>query len=64
MFCDPAQKVALDATRLKLGFNSIDHNQKRKLDDFLSVESEDEEIECDDFSSSESEDDELGMECV
>jgi len=40
---DPAQKAALEATRLKLGFNCIDINHKRKLDDFLSAESEDQE---------------------
>jgi len=39
--CDPAQKAALDAARMKLGFNCIDINRKRKLDDFLSTESED-----------------------
>ena len=39
--CDPAQKAALDTVRLKLGFNCIDINRKRKLDDFLSTESED-----------------------
>ena len=38
---DPAQKAALEATRLKIGLNCIDGNQKRKLDDFLSAESED-----------------------
>ena len=31
-----------DATRLKLGFNCIDHSHKRKLDEFLSAVSEDE----------------------
>jgi hypothetical protein len=39
--CNPAQKTALDAARIKLGFNCIDINRKRKLDDFLSTESED-----------------------
>ena len=60
---DPAQKVALDATRLKLGFNSIDHNHKRKLDDFL-AENEDEESGCEDEGSkcTESEDDEESSE--
>ena len=60
---DPAQKVALDATRLKLGFNSIDHNHKRKLVDFL-AENEDEESGCEDEGSkcTESEDDEESSE--
>jgi hypothetical protein len=39
--CKPAQKAALEATRLKLGLNCMDGNHKRKLDDFLSAESED-----------------------
>jgi hypothetical protein len=39
--CNPAQKAALDAARIKLGFNCIDINRKRKLDDLLSADSED-----------------------
>ena len=39
--CNPAQKAALEAARMKLGFNCIDINRKRKLDDFLIAESED-----------------------
>jgi hypothetical protein len=73
---DPAQKAALDATRLKLGFNFIDHSHKRKLDELLrteneeqrSSESEDEESssesEDEEIYSSESEDDEMGMGCA
>ena len=63
----------MDEARLRLGFNSIDHSHKRKLDAFLSTESEDEESECaeseveesecaeseDEKSSAESEDDEM-----
>jgi hypothetical protein len=46
--CNPAQKAALEATRLKLGFNCTDTNHKRKLDDFLSAESDGEESESED----------------
>jgi len=65
----PGQKVALDATRLKLGFNSIEHNHKRKLDDFLSESDEESEernsIESEDEESSDgSEDDETVMGCA
>ena len=38
---DLKQKDALCATQLKLGLNCIDHNHKRKLDEFLDTESED-----------------------
>ena len=38
--CNPAQKAALEATRLKLGLNCMDGNHKRKLGDFISAESE------------------------
>ena len=56
---DPAQKAALEATRLKLGLNCIDINHKRKLGDFLSAESEDGESESEDeHCSTDSEDDE------
>jgi hypothetical protein len=59
---NPAQKAALEVTRLKLGLNCMDGNHKRKLDDFLSAESEDEESECavskDEQGSAESEDEE------
>ena len=41
---DPKQKAALEATRLKLDLNCMDGNHKRKLDDFLSAESEDENL--------------------
>ena len=43
--CDPAQTAALEATRMKLGLTCMDGNHKRKLDDFLSAESEDGENE-------------------
>jgi len=56
---DPAQKAALEATRMKLGLNWMDGNHKRKLDDFLSAESEDGEKECkDEQCSTDGEDDE------
>ena len=56
---DPAQKAALKATRLKLGLTCMDGNHKRKLDDFLSAESEDEESESEDEQcSTDGEDDE------
>jgi len=57
--CDPAQKAALKATRLKLGLNCMDGDHKSKLYDFLSAESEDEERECEDEQcSTDGEDDE------
>ena len=51
---DPAQKAALKATRMKLGLNCMDGNHKRKLDDFLSAESEDGESECDESEDEQS----------
>jgi hypothetical protein len=47
------------STRLKLGLTCMDGNHKRKLDDFLSAESEDGESESEnEHCSTESEDDE------